>query len=148
MDTFGSTARYDDEPWDEHHLGRDAVRSFYGQLLRALPDLQIEVKREHAAGEAVILECVIRGTHGGTWRGLPPTGRRLEFPLCGVYTFGADGKIAGEKIYYDRATVLRQAGVFREPTSLSGRLRLFFNHPIAITAAWLRDSRRSAIARR
>lgn len=27
MDTFGPTARYDDEPWDEHHQGREAVRS-------------------------------------------------------------------------------------------------------------------------
>jgi len=27
------------------------------------------------------------------------TGRRLEFPLCGVYTFDEDGKLAGERIY-------------------------------------------------
>jgi steroid delta-isomerase-like uncharacterized protein len=143
METFGSTARYDDEPWDEHHMGREAVRSFYDQLLHALPDLQIDVKREHATADAVILECLIRGAHGGTWRGLPATGRRLEFPLCGVYTFGSDGKIAGERIYYDRATVLRQAGVFREPTSAIGRLLLFLNHPVAITRAWLRGPRRS-----
>ena len=137
--TFGSSARYDDEPWDEHHVGRDAVRSFYEDLLRALPDLQIEVRQEHATGEAVIVECSIRGTHGGTWRGLPATGRRLEFPLCGVYTFDEDGKLAGERIYYDRATVLRQCGVFREPTSLGGRLLLFLNHPVNIVAGLLRQ---------
>jgi steroid delta-isomerase-like uncharacterized protein len=140
--TFGSSARYDDEPWDEHHLGRDAVRSFYEDLLRALPDLEIEVRKEHASSEAVIIECLIRGTHGGTWRDLPATGRRLEFPLCGVYTFDEDGKLAGERIYYDRATVLRQCGVFREPTSLSGRLLLFLNHPVNIISALLRGSRR------
>ncbi len=140
--TFGSSARYDDEPWDEHHMGRDAVRSFYEDLLRALPDLQIEVRREHVTSEAVIVECVIRGTHDGTWRDLPATGRRLEFPLCGVYTFDEDGKLAGEKIYYDRATVLRQCGVFREPTSPSGRLLLFLNHPLNIISAFLRGSRR------
>jgi hypothetical protein len=50
--TFGSSARYDDEPWDEHHLGRDAVRSFYEDLLRALPDLEIEVREEHTTSEA------------------------------------------------------------------------------------------------
>jgi steroid delta-isomerase-like uncharacterized protein len=135
--TFGSSARYDDEPWDEHHMGRDAVRSFYEDLLRALPDLEIEVKNEHATNEAVIIECLIRGTHGGTWRDLPATGRRLEFPLCGVYTFDEDGKLAGERIYYDRATVLRQCGVFREPTSLSGRILLFLNHPVNIISALL-----------
>jgi steroid delta-isomerase-like uncharacterized protein len=141
MDTFRSAAVYDDEPWDEHHVGLEAVRPFYEQLLKALPDLQIEVEKEHASSEAVIIECLISGTHGGTWRDLPATGRRLEFPLCGVYTFGEDGKLAGERIYYDRATVLRQCGVFREPTSLSGRFLLFLNHPVTIVSAWLRGSK-------
>lgn len=143
MDTFGPTATYDDEPWDEHHAGREAVRSFYEQLLRALPDLEIVVTREHVASEAVVVECVIRGTHGGKWRGLPASGRRIEFPLCGVYTFDEGGKLAGERIYYDRATVLRQFGVFREPTTLGGRLRMFVNHPMSILSAWLRALRRS-----
>lgn len=150
MDTFGPSARYDDEPWDEHHTGREGVRAFYEQLLCALPDLQIEVTKEHASSEAVIVECLIRGTHGGTWRRLPPTGRRLEFPLCGVYTFDADGKLAGERIYYDRAAVLRQCGVFREPTTPSGRLLLFLNHPLTLMTAWLRGrlSRRTSGSRR
>lgn len=143
METFGSSARYDDEPWDEHHMGLEAVRSFYEQLLRALPDLEIAISKEHVGSEAVIIECLIRGTHGGTWRDLPATGRRLEFPLCGVYTFDEDGKLAGERIYYDRATVLRQCGVFREPTSLMGRFLLFLNHPRTLISASLRGSRRS-----
>jgi steroid delta-isomerase-like uncharacterized protein len=142
MDTFGSSARYDDEPWEEHHTGRDAVRSFYEQLLGALPDLEIAIAKEHEGKDAVIIECVIRGTHRGTWRDLPATGRRLEFPLCGVYTFDDDGKLAGERIYYDRATVLRQTGVFREPASLGGRFSLFLNHPINIISAYLRGSSR------
>jgi steroid delta-isomerase-like uncharacterized protein len=143
MKTFGSSARYDDEPWDEHHMGQEAVRSFYEQLLRAVPDLEIAISNEHVGSEAVIIECLIRGTHGGTWRDLPATGRRLEFPLCGVYTFDQDGKLAGERIYYDRATVLRQCGVFREPTSVSGRFLLFLNHPINLMSAWLRGAKRS-----
>jgi len=141
MGTFGPAATYDDEPWGEHHVGREAVQSFYEQLLLAVPDLQIAVTKEHESSEAVIIECVIRGTHGGVSRGLPATGRRVEFPLCGVYTFGEDGKLAGERIYYDRATVLRQFGVFREPTSLMGRFTMLLNHPIAITSAWLRGSK-------
>jgi len=53
---------------------------------------------------------------------LPATRRRVEFPLCGVYTFDADDRLAGERIYYDRGTVLRQLGVFHEPTSLLGQV--------------------------
>ena len=87
--TFGDTARYDDEPWGEHYKGRNGVRLFYEQLMKALPDLEIEVQRRHVTDDAILVEVVIRGTHLGGWRGLPATGRRVEFPLCGVYTFDA-----------------------------------------------------------
>jgi steroid delta-isomerase-like uncharacterized protein len=141
MDTFGTAARYDDEPWDEHYDGRDGVRSFYEQLFRALPDVEIDVRGEHSSLDAVVVECVIRGTHRGAWRGLPATGRRIALPLCGVYTFGPDDALAGERIYYDRATLLRQLGVFREPTSIAGRLLLLLNHPIRIARALLGGGR-------
>lgn len=107
LGTFGDTARYDDEPWGEHFNGRDGVRQFYEQLMKALPDLQIEIQRRHVTDDAIILEVMIRGTQLGAWRGLPATGRRVELPLCGIYTFDADNRLAGEKIYYDRGTVLR-----------------------------------------
>ena len=45
--TFGDSARYDDEPWDEHYKGRNGVRSFYEQLMKALPDLKVDVQRRH-----------------------------------------------------------------------------------------------------
>ncbi len=70
--------------------------------MKALPDLEIEVQSRHVGEEAIVVEVMIRGTHLGGWRGLPATGRRVEFPLCGVYTFDADDRLAGERIYYDR----------------------------------------------
>jgi hypothetical protein len=65
-------------------------------------------------------------------------GRFVEFPLCGIFTFGADGKIAGERIYYDRATVLRQLGIFHEPTTLPGRILTPMLHPVTLARALLR----------
>jgi steroid delta-isomerase-like uncharacterized protein len=136
--TFGDSARYDDEPWGEHYEGRNGVRQFYEQLMKALPDLVIDVQRRHLADDAVLVEVMIRGTHLGGWRGLPATGRRVEFPLCGVYTFDADDRLAGEKIYYDRGTVLRQLGVFHEPLSLLGQVCIFATHPATIARALAR----------
>jgi steroid delta-isomerase-like uncharacterized protein len=133
--TFGDTARYDDEPWGEHYEGRDGVRSFYEQLMTALPDLEIELKRRHVTDDAIVLEVMIRGTQLGGWRGLPATGRRVEFPLCGVYTFDADNRLAGERIYYDRGTVLRQLGVFHEPQSALGRISILATHPATVVRA-------------
>jgi steroid delta-isomerase-like uncharacterized protein len=132
MNTFGVAARYDDEPWNAHYAGRDAVRTFYEGLLAALPDLQIDVQRRHAAETAVVLEVIIRGRHQGLWRGLPATGAQVEFPLCGVYAFDADDRLAGERIYYDRATVLRQLGVFREPDRAAGRVAVALTHPFTM----------------
>jgi hypothetical protein len=43
MRTFGESARYDDEPWGADYLGRQDVRTFYAQLLRAPPDINIFV---------------------------------------------------------------------------------------------------------
>jgi steroid delta-isomerase-like uncharacterized protein len=136
--TFGDTARYDDEPWGEHYKGRDGVRQFYQQLMKALPDLEIEVQRQYVAEDAIVVEVMIRGTHLGGWRGLSATGQRVEFPLCGVYTFDADDRLAGEKIYYDRATVLRQLGVFHEPLSVLGQIGILVTHPVTIARALAR----------
>jgi steroid delta-isomerase-like uncharacterized protein len=142
LGTFGNDARYDDEAWGEHFLGGDGVRRFYEQLMRALPDLEIDVQRRHVSDDAILVEVIIRGTHLGEWRGLPATGRRVEFPLCGVYTFDAEDRLAGEKIYYDRATVLSQVGVFHNPQSTIGRICTFLMHPLTIAKALARKIER------
>jgi steroid delta-isomerase-like uncharacterized protein len=135
MATFGSDGFYDDAPWGEHHGGLDAVRSYYGALFEASDDVRIEVESARDAGDAVILEVRLRGTHTGAWRGLPPTGRRFDLPLCAVFTFDVGGRLAGERIYYDRATVLRQLGVFSEPDTVLGRLVTAAAHPAVLVRA-------------
>ena len=138
LGTFGENARYDDEAWGEHYEGSAGVRAFYEQLMTALPDLEIAVERQHLTDDAILVEVTIRGTHLGEWRGLPATGRKIEIPLCGVYTFDENDRLAGEKIYYDRATVLRQMGIFHEPQTALGMLSIFVTHPITILRAFAR----------
>jgi steroid delta-isomerase-like uncharacterized protein len=144
MATFGTEARYDDEPWQDHRLGLEAVRSYYSELLASLPDLAIDIRHRHIASDSIVLEVTIRGTHLGVWRGgLPATGRRVEFPLCGIFTFDAQDNLAGERIYYDRGTVMRQLGLFHEPDGALGRLVTALSHPLTIARAFLRPSDRS-----
>ena len=47
----------------------------------------------------------------------------------------------GERIYYDRASVLRQLGLFREPTTPAGKFLTPLAHPITIARALLRPRR-------
>jgi steroid delta-isomerase-like uncharacterized protein len=139
LSTFGENAQYEDEAWGDRYAGRDGVRSYYEQLIAALPDLEIQVQQQHVTDDNVLLEVLISGTHLGPWRGLPATGRRVNVPLCAVYTFDDGDRLAGERIYYDRATVLRQLGVFREPQTVLGRIGLFATHPLTIAHALFRN---------
>lgn len=138
MATFGAQARYDDEPWNDHRSGREGVRAYYTELMKALPDLAIEVKQMHAASSSVVIEVIITGTHRGAWRGLPATGQRLEFPLCGIYEFDSVDRLLGERIYYDRGLVLGQLGLFHEPMRGMGRIMTALSHPLTIARAFLR----------
>lgn len=138
MATFGDEAAYEDAPWGEHHAGRGAVERYYRDLLAALPDLQIDVRSRLVSEDAVVLEVEIRGTQAGPWRGLPATGRPVRFPLCAIYRFTPDGKLASETIYYDRAGVLRQVGLYHEPVGLFGRFVTALTHPLTLMRAYAR----------
>jgi steroid delta-isomerase-like uncharacterized protein len=136
MATFADEAEYHDGPWGEQHLGRDAVERYYRDLLAALPDLHIDVRNRFVTEEAVVLEVLISGTQAGPWRGLPATGRPVRFPLCAIYRFAASGQLAGETIYYDRAGVLHQVGLYHEPVGVLGRLVTSLTHPLTLARAY------------
>ena len=136
MRTFGEWARYEDQPWDELYDGPGGVRAYYTRLLAALPDLHIGIERRDVTQDHVILEVTITGTHRGRWRGLPATGRRVRIPLCAVYTFDGAAKLAGERIYYDRAAILAQIGLFHEPSSALGRSLTALTHPVTVLGAY------------
>ena len=138
MATFGGDARYDDEPWRDHRLGPDAVRAYYSELLTSMPDLAIDIRKRHVAADAIVLEVTISGTHTGSWHGLLATGRHFKIPLCGVYTFDDHDRLAGERIYYDRATVFAQLGIFHEPVGLLGKIALVLNHPLTVGRSLVR----------
>jgi steroid delta-isomerase-like uncharacterized protein len=136
MGTFGGQAQYDDEPWGDRRIGREGVRSYYGELLAALPDLVISVDSRHEASDSIVLEVTIRGTHLGPWRGLPATGRRVAFPLCAIFTFDEEDRLKGERIYYDRGAVLGQLGLFHEPSRGLGKIATALSHPLTIARAY------------
>ena len=56
-----------------------------------------------------------------------------------IYRFDEDDRLLSETIYYDRAAVLAQLGVFREPDTTMGRLCMFVGHPLRLANAWLRS---------
>src|SRR5512134_2693233 len=55
--------------------GTEAVRRYFDETRTAFPDQRNELIALHHADDAVIVEALLRGTHDGPFRGLPPTGR-------------------------------------------------------------------------
>jgi predicted ester cyclase len=60
--------------------------------------------------EGVVEESILRGIQSGPLFGVPPTRREIALPLTIVFPI-LGGKILGERLYFDLATLARQLGV-------------------------------------
>jgi carboxymethylenebutenolidase len=101
--------------------GTEEVRNFYANhfLKNLPPDIEVvPVSRTIGSGRLVD-ELVVRFTHTVQmdWLipGVPPTGNRIELAMVAVVYFEGD-RISAEHLYWDTATLLRQAGVLTDPS--------------------------------
>jgi len=121
----------------EVYDGAKEVARYFEQTRRAFPDQRNELLALHHTDDAVVVEAVVRGTHKGPLRNLPPTGREFELPILAIFQFDRD-KLICERVYFDQATVHRQLGVARDPLSLTGRLQTLVGHPWTIGRGMVR----------
>jgi steroid delta-isomerase-like uncharacterized protein len=129
--------RYEYVATDEVYDGAEEVMAHWRELDRAFPDQEVEIVKLHTSDEAVLMEAVIRATHTGSYRGLPPTGRRFEQQFLAIFVFEGDALVC-ERIYYDTATILQQLGIARDATTLGGRIETAAGHPLTISRAVVR----------
>ena len=100
--------------------GRDELRDFYSRhfINQLPPDLEIVPVSRTVGQSRVVDELVVRFTHtvqmDWAMPGHPPTDKRIEFAMVAVVHFDGE-RIASETIYYDQATILRQAGLLTDP---------------------------------
>jgi steroid delta-isomerase-like uncharacterized protein len=130
LDTFGHP-RYELIATGEVYDGTEEVSGYYDDTRRAFPDQRNELLALHHADDAVLVEAVVRGTHKGPLRSLPPTGREFELPILAIFMFDGD-ELTCERVYFDQLTVLRQLGIARDPLSITGRLQTLVTHPWTI----------------
>ena len=117
--------------------GQEEVDGYFQESRTAFPDQRNELLALHHADHAVLVEAVVRGTHNGPLRNLPPTGKEWELPILAVFVFD-DDKLMCERVYFDSATMLRQLGIARDPLSIAGRLQTVAGHPLTISRALVR----------
>lgn len=100
--------------------GTAELRNFYERhfLNQLPPDLEVVPVSRTVGQGRVIDELVIKFTHTiqMDWLlpGIPPTGKRIEFAFVVIVYMEGD-RIAAEHLYYDVATVLKQAGLITDP---------------------------------
>jgi steroid delta-isomerase-like uncharacterized protein len=134
---FFAHPRYELIATGEVYDGAAELGGLMQQNVTAFPDFRYDVDTIHHADHAIVVEGTFRGTHEGTWRGLPATGRRVEVPMLIVFPFEGESMM-GERIFFDLGTALRQLGVARDPNTTSGKIATVLNHPITIGRALLR----------
>lgn len=88
-------------PGGEVADGPAKVADTYRVLFHAFPDLStpdLEPGSLCHHGDLVIAEIRLQGTHMGTFRGLPPTGRRIDMPLVAIFEFDGPDLLC-ERVY-------------------------------------------------
>ena len=123
QDLEGVLAYYDDSiTWlniamEETYRGKSEVRVFLRKLFVAFPDLNFEVTYKIARGDNVAEQWFIRGTHLGTFMGIPATRRRVEIPGMSMAEL-REGKFVSDHFYFDALGVLRDMALM-PPLSVS-----------------------------
>lgn len=93
------------------YQGKDEVREYLEQMFSAFPDLSFEVSQKVASGDFVAEQWIIRGTHLGSFMGIPPTGRSITIPGMSMVHM-RNARFLRDDFYYDAAGVLHQMGIF------------------------------------
>ncbi len=118
--------------------GEGEVARYFQETRAAFPDQRNELIALHHSDDAVIVEFDLKGTHLGSFRGLPPTGRAFTCRMAALFLFEED-RLVGERVYFDSTTIQRQLGIAHDPLTLWGRLATVANHPVTIGRAAVRS---------
>jgi SnoaL-like polyketide cyclase len=93
----------------------DSIRGMYdgfgfgGQ--GSFSNIKVEVKQQHISDESIVVELMLRGKHTDSFQAIAATNREFEIPVCAIFDFDEEGKLAGERVYFDGALLLQQLGI-------------------------------------
>ncbi|KFE70622.1 hypothetical protein DB31_5664 [Hyalangium minutum] len=100
--------------------GTEELRTFYAKhfLNQLPPDLEVTSVSRTVGTHRVVDELVVKFTHSiqMDWvlPGVPPTGKYIEFAMV-VVVYIENGRISAEHLYWDTASMMKQAGLITDP---------------------------------
>jgi predicted ester cyclase len=117
--------RYVEEVLNRHDLGAldelvadETLKQRVRLFLEAFPDLEVTTNLVVANGELVAVNLIGRGTHQGTFQGVPPTGRGWAATCSAFYRVEAE-RIADAWVNWDVLGILDQLGGVRRAETAS-----------------------------
>lgn len=113
METFGRNPRFNLNGVSLD--GSENIQAMYSGFgfreQGSFSDIKVEKKQQHVGEESIVVEVVLNAKHTGNFQGIAATNREFEIPLCAIFEFDGEEKLAGERVYFDGASLLRQLGV-------------------------------------
>jgi predicted ester cyclase len=111
LETFSTDCFLETVPLGLRSEGKDAVRAAYeSQFFTSFPDLAPEDEGMAVGEDVIAVWGTLRGTSRGDWFGVPPGGGTFAVPFANVVPF-EHGLMAGERIYFDLASLCEQARI-------------------------------------
>jgi steroid delta-isomerase-like uncharacterized protein len=100
--------------------GANEIAEYVTQIRTGFPDFRLEVTDQVAEGDRLVVHWTGSGTNRGEFLGIPATGHRMT--LSGTaWSRIVNGKIAEERVYFDRLSMLEQLGV--SPDAMRGQAK-------------------------
>jgi len=100
--------------------GPAAMQAFDGVWREASTDFQVTALVQVARDGSVVSENLAEGTHTGTLvtpaGSFPATGNAIGGKYVGVFEI-REGRIAAQRIYFDRAGIMEQLGLIPVPAA-------------------------------
>jgi serine phosphatase RsbU (regulator of sigma subunit) len=88
--------------------GPEDVKRFLGEFHTAFPNFHVIIEDQIAEGDKVMTRYRWRGTHGGEFRGIAPTGGEQAINGIGIFRFSQEGKVVESWDSYDQFSLMRQ----------------------------------------
>jgi len=118
--TLADDCLFEDQALGIQYPGREGARRYYSLWWKAFGIITHSDRRHFTADGSVFSEARYEGIHQGEFLGIAPTGRPVSIKLAVLITF-KDGLMAGERSYWDLASLLTQLGVDRIPDNIKER---------------------------
>src|SRR6266545_2350399 len=108
--------------------GPDEAVARWRTLLTAFPDVTFRVEHELSAGDMVLQEQVVEGTHRGPFMDVPPSGAKVRYRTAAVAECRG-GRVAALRLYRDVSGFLSQFAILVRTAVVAAVL----NRPLPIS---------------